>query len=207
MEAITVTLPAIDETVIANIQNLSTQASATEIDALKAIREKYATLARQNGYIRIAHYSVANTNWSTTDDVHYERNGRRVRALLAFDNFGSANTDQNSGTYEGDKLYLLESGEWLRIERIGTWSQWQGSPDQWGCGVSASAQVDNYDAGDVGGDVRIVTDAEVEAEYPLAGIVEEMGKSLKTLADKLPARMVKLQQRVEMASQLLAALK
>ena len=205
MNEITITLPAIDETVIANIDTLTSQASATEIEALKAIREKYAVLARLNGYVRIAHYSVSNSNWSTSNDVHYERKGRKVRALLAFDNFESTNTNQNSGTYEGDKLYLLESGEWLRIERVGTWSQWQGSPDQWGCGTMAHYADDGYD--NQGGDVRIVTDAEVEGEYPLAGLVEQLGKSLKTLAEKLPARMVKVQQRANLASQLLAGLK
>ena len=204
MNEITVTLPAIDETIIANLDTLTSQASATEIEALKAIREKYAVLARQNGYIRIAHYSVSNTNWCTSNDVYYERKGRRVRALLAFDNFDHTNTDQNSGTYAGDKLYLLESGEWLRIERRGTWSQWQGSPDQWGCGVSAHDTDSECD--DQGGDIKLVTDAEVGGEYPLSGIVEDLGKSLRTLAEKLPARMVKVQQRVTLASQLLAGL-
>ena len=208
MNQITITIPAIDETVIANLDSMTIQASATEIEALKAIREKYAVLARQNGFVRIAHYSVSNTNWSTSNDVHYERKGRKVRALLAFDNFGSTNTDQNSGTYEGDKLYLLESGEWLRIERRGTWSQWQGSPDQWGCGVSAhTSDTDEYDQDAHDGDIRIVTDAEVAGEYPLSGVVEELGKSLKTLAEKLPARMVKVQQRANLASQLLAGLR
>jgi len=208
MNEITITLPAIDETVIANLDTLTSQASATEIEALKAIREKYATLARQNGYVRIAHWSVSNSNWSASNDVHYERNGRKVRALLAFDNFGSTNTGQNSGTYEGDKLYLLECGEWLRIERRGTWSQWQGSPNQWGCGVSArTIETDEYDQDHQGGDIRIVTDAEVEGEYPLSGIVKELGKSLSTLAAKLPERMVKVQQRVSLAQQLLVGLK
>ena len=208
MNEITITLPAIDETVIANLDTLTSQASATEIEALKAIREKYAMLARQNGYVRIAHWSVTNSNWSARNDVHYERKGRKVRALLAFDNFGSTNTDQNSGTYEGDRLYLLESGEWLRIERRGTWSQWQGSPDQWGCGVSArTSETDEYDQDDLGGDIRIVTDAEVEGEYPLSGIVEELAKSLKTLSEKIPQRMTKVQQRVALANQLLAGLK
>lgn len=205
MNEITITLPAIDETVIANIDTLTSQASATEIEALKAIRAKYAVLARQNGYIRIAHYSVQNTNWSKSSDKHFERNGRKVRALLAFDNFESSNTDQNSGTYEGDKLYLTETGEWVRIERVGTWSQWQGSPDQWGCGTMAHYADDEYD--NQGGDVRLITDAEVAGEYPLAGIVEELAKSLKTLAEKLPARMAKVQQRATLASQLLAGLK
>lgn len=206
MNQITITLPAIDETVIANLDTMTIQASATEIEALKAIREKYAVLARQNGFVRIAHYSVSNTNWSTSNDVHYERKGRKVRALLAFDNFGSTNTDQNSGTYEGDKLYLLESGEWLRIERRGNWSQWQGSPDQWGCDADASPNEEEYGLVQLGS-VRILNDAEVQTEYPLSGVVEELGKSLKTLAEKLPARMVKVQQRTNLASQLLAGLK
>ena len=206
MNQITITLPAIDETVIANLDTMTIQASATEIEALKAIREKYAVLARQNGFVRIAHYSVSNTNWSTSNDAHYERKGRKVRALLAFDNFSSTNTDQNSGTYEGDKLYLLESGEWLRIERGGNWSQWQGSPDQWGCDADASPNEEEYGLVRLGS-VRILNDAEVQTEYPLSGVVEELGKSLKTLAEKLPARMVKVQQRTNLASQLLAGLK
>jgi len=48
---------------------------------------------------------------------------------------------------------------------------------------------------------------EVEAEYPLSGIVEQLGKSLKTLAEKLPQRMTKVQKRVSLAEQLLAGLK
>jgi hypothetical protein len=204
MNQISITLPAIDETIIANLETLTIQASATEIEALKGIREKYAILAKHNGVVRIAHYSVSSTNWSKSKDEHYERNGRKVRALLAFDNFGFTNTDQNSGTYDGDKLYLLETGEWLRIERRGTWSQWYGSPDQWGCGVSADTDSE-FD--DQGGDMKILSDAEVGSEYPLSGIVEELGKSLKLLAEKLPARMVKVQQRANLASQLLAGLK
>lgn len=205
MNQVIITLPAIDETVVANLETLSTQASASEVEALKAMREKYSVLARQNGYVRIAHYSVSNSNWSTSKDVHYERKGRKIRALLAFDNFESSNTDQNSGTYEGDKLYLLESREWLRIEREGTWSQWPESPDNWGCGVSAHDADREYGA--QGGDIRIVTDEEVAGEYPLAGIVEELAKSLKTLGDKLPERMGKLKQRVSLAEQLFAGLK
>ena len=206
MNEITITLPAIDETVIANLDTMTIQASATEIEALKAIREKYAVLARQNGFVRIAHYSVSNTNWSTSNDVHYERKGRKVRALLAFDNFGSTNTDQNSGTYEGDKLYLLESGEWLRIERRGNWSQWQGSPDQWGCDADASPNEEEYGLVRLGS-VRILNDAEVAEEYDLNRIVEQLGKSLRTLAEKLPERMTRVKQRAELARKLIEGLR
>jgi len=203
MDQITVTIPAIDETVMATIDRLTTQASASEVEALKEIRAKYARLGRQNGYVRIAHYGVQNTNWNVSNDVYYERDGRKARALLTFDNFGDRNTDQNSGIYEGDKLYLLESGEWLRIERAGYWSRWQGSPDAWGCGVSA----DSDDDRDTGGSVKILTDDQVAAEYPLEGILDQLGKSLRTLAEKLPQRMAKLQQRVSLAAQLMEALK
>jgi hypothetical protein len=119
-EQITITLPAIDETVIANLDTLTSQASATEIEALKAIREKYAVLARQNGYVKIAWTRRGDgSNWSEERDYYYERNGKRVKALKAFDNFEQPQTSQWAGDNTGDRLYLLESGEWLRIERSG----------------------------------------------------------------------------------------
>ena len=66
--------------------------------------------------------------------------------------------------------------------------------------MECSAHTDEYDQDAHDGDIRIVTDAEVEDEYPLSGVVEELGKSLKTLTDKLPARMVKVQQRANLAT-------
>lgn len=219
MNQVTITLPAIDETVIANLDTLTTQASATEVEALKAIRKKYAILARQNGYVRIGWTKVGDgSNWSQTQDYYYERNGKRIKALKAFDNFEQPNTEQWSGDNTGDRLYLLETGEWLRIERNGRWSQRQGSPQCWACGEDiipgdndpyldqmrqAAASEGYVDTKRAPGSVRIVTDAEVEAEYPLDGVVAELANSLKTLARKLPERMVKVQQRASLAAQLL----
>jgi hypothetical protein len=220
-EQITITLPAIDESVVANLDTLTTQASATEVEALKAIREKYAVLARQNGYVKIAWIRRGDgSNWSDERDYYYERDGKRVKALKAFDNFEQPNTNQNSGDNVGDRLYLLESGEWLRIERNGRWSQWQGSTNYWACGDDiiagdndpylareAAASEGYRDAARSSGSIRILSDAEVEREYPLDGIIKELSASLKTLSEKLPGRMNKLQQRVSLASQLLSALK
>ena len=56
MNEVTITLPAIDD--IAKLDNLTTQ-SATEVEALKAIREKYER------------------------EYYYESNGRRIKALKA----------------------------------------------------------------------------------------------------------------------------
>jgi hypothetical protein len=202
---ITITLPAIDETIIANLDSLTTQASATEVEALKAIREKYAVLARQNGYVKIGYTWRGNQNWSEEQSYHYERNGKRVKALLAFDNFEQPKTSEFAGENTGDKLYLLETGEWLRVERTGEWSQYQGSPGWWACGEGILP--DDWSMGErIDGSIRTLTDAEVEAEYPLDGIVDEIGKSLKKLSEKLPERMSRVKQRAELASQLLAAL-
>lgn len=210
MNEINITLPAIDETVIANLETLSTQASANEVEALKAIREKYAPLAKQNGFVRIAWTRCGDgSNWSQERDYYYERNGKRIKALKAYDGFDHPHTSQNTGHNTGDRLYLLETGEWLRIERTGHWSQWQGSSQAWACGAGIidRGEFDGSPDESDGGSVQIRTDAEVEAEYNLEDIVSELAKSLKTLAEKLPARMNRLQQRVALATQLLEALK
>jgi hypothetical protein len=220
---ITITLPAIDEQLIANLDTLTTEASATEVEALKAIREKYAPLARQNGFVRIGWMrSGDGSNWSEERSYYYERSGKKIRALKVYDGFEQPNTTQNTGSNTGDRLYLLETGEWLRIERTGSWSQMQGATQEWSCGpgildrgyddpslrelrdVAASEGYTDPEHGS--GSIRTVTDAEVEAEYPFDEILTELAKSLKTLQEKLPARMTKVQQRVALASQLLAAL-
>jgi hypothetical protein len=223
MNEVTITLPAIDAQVIANLDNLNTIASATEIEALKAIRETYATLAKQNGHVRIGWTKRGDgSNWSQERDYYYEHDGHRVKALKVWDGFAQPNTSQYEGDNTGDRLYLLETVEWLRIERTGTWSNWQGAPCGWSCGDGIvavdgdhwmdemrqkAARAGYADPVRAVGSIRLVTDAEVNAEYDLDEIVVELGKSLNTLADKLPARMTGVQRRVALANQLLAGLK
>lgn len=206
MNEVTITLPAIDETVIANLETLDIKTLATEAEALRAMREKYATLARQNGYIQIADYSVSTANSSFDKELYLERDGKRVRALKCFDSFDRNREDQNRGSLDGHRLYLAETGEWIELERYGHWSAWQGSPNWWGCGEFVGPEGWDEDATS-GGHVRMMADAQVADEYDLAKIVEHLGKSLKTLAEKLPERMTRVKQRAELASQLLAGLK
>lgn len=206
MNEITITLPAIDETVIANLETLSIEVLATETEALRVIREKYAPLAKQNGYIQIADYSVSASNYSFDKELYLERDGKRLRALKCFDSFDSNREDQNSGSLDGHRLYLAATGEWIELERVGHWSTWQGSPNWWGCGKFVGPEGWQEEPRNVG-HVRTMTDAEVAEEYNLDKLVEHLGKSLKTLAEKLPARMVLVQQRAALASQLLDRLK
>jgi hypothetical protein len=206
MNEVTITLPAINEEIIAQITEMTTAVSATEVSALAAIRQKYAELAKQNGYVRIAWtYRGDGSNWSEEKDYYYERSGKRIKALLCSDGFYSTKSSQNSGYRVGNRLYLLETGEWLRIERDGDWSNWQGAPESWACGDGIIEDPPSEEENNKGS-LRILTDAEVAAEYKLADVVEQLAKSLATLAQKLPERMAKLKQRVSLAEQLLAAL-
>ncbi|CAM6053490.1 unnamed protein product [Sphagnum tenellum] len=207
MEAITITLPAIDVSSIETISQLNTQAVATETEAFGAIREKYANLAKQNGYVEIAWtWCGDGSNWSEEKDYYYERGGKRIKALLCSDGFYNTNSSQNSGLRLGHRLYLLETSEWLRIERDGHWSNHQGAPESWSCGNIINDEDSRYEE-DNKGSIQILTDAEVAAEYKLADVTEQLSKSLGTLAQKLPERMAKLKQRVFLAEQLLAAIK
>jgi hypothetical protein len=210
MERITVTLPAIDEQVIASLETLITETAATEAEALRAIREKYAPLARHNGFIRIAYASSGSANYLREDELFYKRDGKKVRGFLAADNFGKQNYhgDENRGQYTGSQLYLTEHGEWLRIKRDGHWSGKEGEWKHWDCGCS----VDDSDNGgverrDSTGSVEVLTDEEAAKAFTLAEILEQLAKSLITMAEQLPARMAKLQQRAALAGQLLAALR
>ena len=74
-----------------------------------------------------------------------------MHGLLCDDNFDSNTNrgDQNRGTYSGSRLYLTDTGEWLEIERSGSWSQWQGEGEGWACG-----DVDWDDATDDGEHVQ-----------------------------------------------------
>ncbi len=164
-------------------------------------------MARQNGYILIADYEAGDANSHVHKQLFLERDGKRLRALKCFDSFDKNHESQNSGSLAGFRLYLAESCEWIELERHGLWSAWQGSPDWWGCGEFVGPDGWDEEEDNSGGHVRIMTDAEVAAEYELDKIVQQLGKSLKTLAEKVPERMARVKQRAELASQLLAGLK
>lgn len=214
-EEITVTIPKIDETLITEIETLAIKAEHAEAEALKALREKYSVLARQNGYVKLAYRYDGNSNYSREDEAYYEKDGKKVHALLAVDCFTRRNHawDQNRGEYTGSRLYLTQNAEWLEIVREGSWSQWQGEGEGWNCGMLAGQHDDDeYDyyesqGESVGGSCDVVTDDYVASEYNFADILDGLSKALKTMATKLPERMARLQERATLASQLLAALK
>jgi hypothetical protein len=205
MEPITITIPAIDPAVIEAIQTETTIAEQTEIQAIRALRERFTALAKHAGYIRIGHIQTyANSRQIRDDDFYFERDGRRVNALLAADDFGEHHTEQFRGVYEGARLYLTERGEWLHIERTGRWSQWQDSPAYWSCGEFEDA--DDAEVFSCGGNIAVLTDEEVADIIGLREIAKQLGTSLATMATKLPERLTRIRQRTQLATELLAAM-
>ena len=122
--------------------------------------------------------------------------------------------DQNRGTYSGSRLYLTDTGEWLEIERSGSWSQWQGEGKGWACGdVDWDGATDETDDsyGDVNsgysGGTKTLTDAEVAAQYNVDDILTGLGKSMSLMCEKLPERFNKLKARAELSQKIIEALK
>ncbi len=189
---ITITFPAIPTQVIAELNETETILAQEEVAFVRALRERFFGLAQHNGNIMIADYDMATSNYRVDRSLYYERDGKRVRGLLALDAFETDHTDRNRGTRSGTRLYLLPTGEWLRIERDGHWTQCQGEAQWWGCGVSASADSDgDYNDIDSDGSIRIVTDEEVAEEYKVSEIASDLAKALGELAKKLPERLTR----------------
>lgn len=200
LQEITITLPAIDEQVLTDLDQTTTLASHTGVEALRLIREKYAKLARQNGQIRIAHVKRGNQNWSEEEEHYLARDGRRVKAIKVYDGFEQVNSEEFRGNNTGNRLYLTELGEWLRIERDGRWSSWPGEGSWWSCDCDV-VECDPRKAR-----IEVRTDEQVEAEYPLDAILSGLAESLKVMQTKIPVRMVQVQRRLQLATGLIEAL-
>lgn len=203
MEEINITLPAIDPAAIETLNQLTSTAETLESEAFRHLRESYGSLAKHAGYIRIAHYRQQTNNFDRDEDVYLERDGKQVRALLAGDTFTDKKDEEFRGRYTGSRLYLTPDG-WIEITRDGRWSQWQNSANYWGCGCNAADDID--DAETRNGQVTDLTDTEASNQWELKAVLEQLGKSLTGLRDRIPERMVRIRQRAELAEKLIADL-
>lgn len=204
----TIEVPTPSADLIAQIETANIEAVENETQAVVALRQKFTPYAKHNGFVKIAWSSQGNSNWSREDELYYKQDGKQVRALLVRDEFDRENTDQNRGQYTGWRLYLTQSGEWLKIKRDGNWSQWQGEGQEWGCGCSAQSNEmgDDYGA-DIGGYVKTLTDEQVAQQNIFEKLLEGLAKSMADMCSKLPERYGKLQARAELARRTVEALK
>lgn len=206
-DQITITLPKIDETIITAIENETIATLTTETQAIQALREKYAPLARQNGYVKIGYISGGNSNYSFEHNAYLHEAGKKLKALRCVDGFDSKQTEQHGGVYTGSRLYLTADGRWAEITRTGSWSQWQGSTDRWECGYVVWDDGFDRDSEVDDGHVAFLSDEETAAQWKMKDILDGLAESLQTLSEKLPERLSGVRNRAALASQLLAALK
>jgi len=208
----TIEIPTPSADLISRIETATIETDQKETDAIAAIRQRFAGYAKHNGYIKTASFHLTSSNYSLEREAFHRVDGKRIRGLLALDDFSERHSDQNRGTRHGTRLYLTEAGEWLELRREGVWSQWQGSPNYW---YTDSASEHGIGPGSEFGDeygeckfghVKTMTDAEVAAKYSLMDILEELGKSLKTMCEKLPVRYSRLKARAELAGRVMASI-
>lgn len=209
-DAITIMIPAVDEASIAMLETERPLVAATEETLLAALRTRYAPLARHNGFVRVAWYSKQTSNYSTEREEFYcDGAGRKVKAFLVVDQFDREHDDQNRGSLTGARLYLTAGGEWLAVERMGHWSQWQGEAQYWSAGVSidnsGSTEREWDEYGPIGS-TQTMTDAEVAHRFPLTEVVGGLSKALGGLNERIPERLAKMRQRAALAAKLLEAL-
>ncbi len=201
----TIEVPTPSSDLIAQIETATINADQGELAAVRAIRERFTPFAKHNGFIKTASYARVESNYRVGREAYHERDGKRVKSLLVYDNFIERSRDQNRGDLKGDRLYLTEFGEWLRIERVGSWSCWQGEPTWW---VTDGQSADTVEVSDEAatGSARVISDADVVAEYDLDDILSELGKAMTEMTKKLPQRYSGLIARAELAARVIAAL-
>lgn len=205
MESINIALPAISIELIEQVNTQQQILAESELAAVRKLREVYGPLAKQNGFIKIWDWDRYTNSGQhiAGSEGHLKEDGKRVRALLAVDDFTQENTTEFNGINTGTRLYVRDN-DWIAIKRYGKWSQYQGSPSFWACGEID----DEYFREDLGrhGGIWYLTDEEVAGRYKLEAICEGLAESLKTLSEKLPERYSRLKAKTEAAQRLVAAL-
>jgi hypothetical protein len=188
-DKITVELPAIDEALIERIDKTRIEAFDNECQALATLRERYAPLARHNGFVKVKYQSLGENG----EESFYllDSAGEQIRAFRCLAEFCTRvdPSDSDRGTFAGYRLYLTELGQWIQLERYGDWSKWANEEDVWSSTVTT------------------LTDMEVATRFELTDIIKGLSEALQKLANDLPGRLVKVQQRAKLAAELLTALK
>jgi len=207
----TIEIPTPSADLLQQVENIRLETAQTETAAIAAIREKFGPYAKHNGFIRTARYYRGDSNYTDERDAYYrQEDGKRLRGLLAYDNFTQVNSDQNTGRNEGFRLYLTADVRWLKVERVGHWTQWQGSPSYWYAGESAAAEInildDEAEELPSGGNIEWMSDADVVQLCNFAELLKELGKTMESMRQKLPERYARLKERAELAQRTLNAL-
>ena len=115
MNEVTITLPAIDENLIATLSTEQINLQSNETLAIQSLREKYTPLARHAGFIRTGYesQSTSNTSWERKA-YYYGGKSTRVHGLLCLDDFDSSNNAGRSKPWCLQRNTTVAYGRCLR---------------------------------------------------------------------------------------------
>ena len=157
----------------------------TEAQALKALHEKFSSLAVYGKPILLSQTQARTVDWKRDTRTLLKREGKPVVAIVAWDGYTYTREDNYGGRNTGSRLYLTCDG-WIETTRTGTWSSFQGEPDQW---EAASRDLSNV---------------EVAAAYDLRELLAHLATSVAEL--DIPARLTCARQRTANAHAVLDVL-
>jgi hypothetical protein len=171
--------------------SLEARTLAAEINILGQLRDRISLAARYGDPIQVRYHRL---NYKTTEEQEQSAyltegfpvsdRGSPLTALLVVDNFTAlemmATTGESEpriGQYAGDRLYLSKDRKWIRVERIGAYSEEVGSPSQWDAAC------------------RVLSDHSLHARYSLDTVAEGLFAATNRLWEKLAPRMDTLNKR------------
>jgi hypothetical protein len=145
-------------------------------------------------------------NTRATKATYYRsRDGCRIRALLVGDTFETEMQGDN-GCYTGSRLYLTEHGEWLELDRDGSFSRWEDVVQSWDCGVNSVPEED-WVLEAPHGSMQVLTDQGViESGWPLRDLLIQLSKTMTEFTVKMQQKESKLAARAELATAVITAL-
>ena len=119
----------------------------------------------------------------------FAERGKALTGLLVVDKYSTVDVETNveevgvNGQYAGERLYLTHDRKWILAERVGSYSEMNGSTSEW----EATC--------------RIVTDRSLLERYSIDTITDGLFEATNKLWAKLSPRMEALKKRSEKAYQ------
>jgi hypothetical protein len=185
---------------IQELVKLESQTIASEMNALGLMRERIAPAARFGDWIQTRYRRFRYRTDREAEQWGYlptgfpfSDSGGLLTALLVLDNFTTVETPvadaaARSGHYTGDRLYLMKEKKWILAERVGVYSEEEGSASQW------DAQC------------RVIADRVLLERYSVEVITQALFSSATKIMEKVTPRLDTLKERASQAQEITGVL-
>ena len=185
---------------IQELVRLESQTIASEMNALGLMRERIAPAARFGDWIQVKYRRFRFKSEREAEQWGYlptgfpfSDSGGLLTALLVLDNFGvteipTQEASAASGHYTGDRLYLMKEKKWILAERVGVYSEEEGSSSQW------DAQC------------RVLSDRALLERYSVETVTQALFSSATKIMEKITPRLDTLKERATQAEEITGVL-